>query len=169
MSQKLTKIDLLNVDFPTRFRGYCRDEVDRVLAEAAEVLGNLAEDKQQLARRVENLESALAEHKQREETLRDTLVTTQRMVDDLKANARKEAQVILEDAQLKAETLLRRAHARLARIHEDITELKRQRTQFEVKLRSLLEAHQRMLDLEHENDAEFEPMDLKLSYLPKSK
>lgn len=169
MSTNLTKIDLLNAKLPSSFRGYCRSEVDRLLADAAEALGELAEERQQLSERAANLETSLAEHKQREQVLRDTLVTTQKMVEDLKANARKEAQLILEDAQSKAEAMLRRAHSRMAQIHEDITELKRQRTQFEVKLRSLLDAHQRMLEMEHQEEQELESLESKLTFLAKTK
>jgi len=165
----LSKIDLLNKRFSRRFRGYCRMEVDQLLQEAAEAVGALSEDKKELHRRIADLETGLAEHKQREETLRDTLVTTQRMIDDLKANARREAQIIIDEAQAKAEAILNRAHLRLAQIHEDIAELKRQRTQFEVKLRSLLDAHLRMLEMENQEQEQLEALESKLKFFKKAK
>lgn len=165
----LSKIDLLNKRFTKRFRGYCRMEVDQLLQEAAEAIGDLSEDKKELHRRVADLEANLGEHKQREETLRDTLMTTQRMIDDLKANARREAQVIIDEAQAKAEAILNRAHLRLAQIHEDIAELKRQRTQFEVKLRSLLDAHMRMLEMENQEQEQLEALESKLKFFKKAK
>jgi cell division initiation protein len=165
----LSKIDLLNKRFSKSFRGYCRTEVDQLLQEAAEAIGDLSEDKKELHRRVADLEASLAEHKQREETLRDTLMTTQRMIDDLKANARREAQLIIDEAQAKAEAILNRAHLRLAQLHEDIAELKRQRTQFEVKLRSLLDAHLRMLEMENQDQEQLEALESKLKFFKKVK
>ena len=166
---KLTKIDLLNKRFPKRLRGYCREEVDALMTEAAETIGELAEDKKELKRRLVDMHARLEEHKQREQTLRDTLMTTQKMVEDLKANAHKEAQLIIDEAQAKAEAILHRAHLRLAQLHEDITELKRQRTQFEVKLRSLIEAHIRLLDMENQEQEQLESLESKLKFFKKAK
>ena len=54
----------------------------------------------------------------------------------------------MAEAELQAEKILNQAHTRLAQIHDDISELKRQRAQFEVRLRSLIEAHMKILDVE---------------------
>ena len=116
-----------------------------------------------------HLDSTVKEYKQREETLRDTLITTQKMVDDLKATARKEAQLIIDQAQSKAETLLQQAHNRLAQIHEDISELKRQRTQFEMQLKGLLETHLSILETKDPEIERVESVEAKLKYLKKAK
>jgi cell division initiation protein len=165
----ISKIDILNKRFAKRFRGYCRTEVDQLMHEAAEVIGEYAEAKDKLAERVDQLERQLEEHRRREETLRDTLVTTQRMVDELKANAQKQAQLIIEEAHAKAREILGQGHTRLAQLHEEITELKRQRTQFEVKLRSLLEGHQRLLDMEDQDQEQLEALESKLKIFQKAK
>jgi len=60
---------------------------------------------------------------------------------------------------------LGQTHNRLAQIHEDITELKRQRAQFEVRLRSLVEAHLKLLDVEHDRDRELAELEDKIKIL----
>jgi cell division initiation protein len=164
----ITKIDILNKEFAKRFRGYDRVEVDQALQEAAEALGAVSEECERLKATVSNLEANLAEHRSREETLRDTLVTTQRMVDDVKATAQKEAQLIIDAANSKADTMLNQAHMRLAQLHEDISELKKQRTQFEVKLRSILDAHMSLLEMDKEEREALEDSENKLKFIRKA-
>jgi cell division initiation protein len=160
----LSKIDLINKKFSTRFMGYSRGEVDQLLMELAEVLGEAAEERRTMKQRLDQMQSALKGYRQREETLRDTLITTQKMVDDLKAQARKEAQIILDEAQAKSQEMIRQAHSRQAQIHGDILELKRQRLQFETQLRGLLTTHFRLLEVDPEAE-KLEAQESKLTYL----
>ena len=164
----ISKIDIDNKRFGRTFRGYDPREVDAFLQEVSEEMGDLSDGRQRLQESVARLENLLDEHKQREQTLRDTLMTTQKMIDQLKANARKEAQLIIDEAQARAEDMLNQSHLRLAQIHDDIVELKRQRTQFEVKLKSLLDAHQKMLELESREQEELDSMESKLKFFKKA-
>lgn len=164
----ISKIDIDNKRFGRTFRGYDPREVDAFLQEVSEEMGDLSDERQQLQESVARLENLLDEHKQREQTLRDTLMTTQKMIDQLKANARKEAQLIIDEAQARSEDMLNQSHLRLAQIHDDIVELKRQRTQFEVKLKSLLDAHQKMLELESREQEELDSMESKLKFFKKA-
>lgn len=164
----VSKIDIDNKRFGRTFRGYDPREVDAFLLELSEEMGDLSDERQRLQESVARLENLLDEHKQREQTLRDTLMTTQKMIDQLKANARKEAQLIIDEAQARAEDVLNQSHLRLAQIHDDIVELKRQRTQFEVKLKSLLDAHQKMLELESREQEELDSMESKLKFFKKA-
>jgi len=165
---KVSKIDVLNKIFTRSFRGYTCAEVDAFLQDAAQSLGDLAEAREALETRMAVLEEALGEHKSREATLRDTLVTTQRMMDDMKANAQKEAQLIIDAANQKAEVMLNQTHQRLAQLHGDISELKKQRTQFEIKLRSILDAHLRMLEADKEEQEKLDDAESKLKFLTKA-
>lgn len=165
----LSKIDLLNRKFSKSAFGYSKPEVDQLMAEVADVLGSLADEKKQLVKKINRREATIAEFRQREETLRDTLMTTQKMVDDLKETARKEAEVIINEAHSRAETILQQAHNRLAQIHEDINELKRQRTRFEVEMKGLLESHMRMLEIGDPDVEKVEAIESKLKFFKKAK
>jgi cell division initiation protein len=107
-----------------------------------------------LIRKNHDLQEALArtteilnEMRDREGTLKDTLVTTQKITDDLKTNAHREADVMMAEAGIKSERLLQNAEERRLQLIEEIQEIKRQKVDFEVSLRGLLEKHIRMLDL----------------------
>jgi len=149
----VTKIDVLNKIYPRSLRGYNCAEVDAFMQEAAESLGGLAGERDSLLERVERLEEALEEHKGREQTLRD---------------AQREAQLIIDAANSKAEIMLQQSHQRLAQLHGDITELKKQRTQFEIKLRSILDAHVRMLEADKDEQAVLDAAESKLKFMAKA-
>jgi cell division initiation protein len=88
-------------------------------------------------------------------------------VEQMKINAEKEAKLLVSEAEVKAERILNNAHNRLAQIHEDIAELKRQRTQFELKLRATIETYQKMLDMHKEEEAGAEDLESKLKFFKK--
>ena len=99
----VSKIDLLNKQFSRRMFGYSRMEVDQFMLELAEVLGNAADSQKGLRKKIKQLEQSVKEYRQRDEILRDTLMSTQKMVDDLKVTAGREAQLIIDEARSKAD------------------------------------------------------------------
>ncbi len=163
----ISKMDILNKKFSTVLFGYKKHEIEIFLQEIADSLGSIAEKKSKLDMEIKLLREKLREHKDREEVLQNTLITTQKMTDDIKANANKQAKIIIQEAQSKAEDILRQAHKRLAQIHEDISELKKQRTHFEIKLRSMVESHLKLLDAHDDEYLQLEEAEAKLKFLQK--
>jgi cell division initiation protein len=86
----------------------------------------------------------------------------------MKENARKSAELIISHAEVKAEKTLNRAHTRLAQLHEDIAELKRQRIQLETRIRSILEVHSKLLEVEKEEMTANDEEESKLAYFKPS-
>lgn len=165
----LSKIDLLNVAFSSSMLGYSKPEVDRLVQEMAETLGEMAEERKELKGRVRRLEESLEEYRRREEAMRETLLSTQRMVDEMTAQARKEAQLILDEAQGKAGDIVRQAHQRLGQVHEDIANVKRWRAEFQTRFKGLLETYIRLLDTRDPDVERMEEMEAKLTFLKKAK
>ncbi len=163
----VSKIDLLNKQFSRPMLGYSCLEVDQFMLELADVLGNAADVQKELKKRIRRLELSVKEYRQRDETLRDTLMSTQKMVDELKVTASKEAQLIIDEARAKADQTVQKGHNRLAQIHEEIESLKRQRTRFEVELKGLLKSHLEMLEREDPAREKVEELESKLKYLKK--
>jgi len=148
----ISKIDILNHSFSRSLRGYNPQEIDGYLQDIADTIGQLTEDKTNLANQVAILEAQLAEHKERESTLRDTLMTTQKLTDSLKATAQKEAQLIIDSAHSRAESLMQQGNLRLAQLNESITETRKLKAQFEMRIRSMVEQHLKLLDMDSEDD-----------------
>jgi cell division initiation protein len=91
-------------------------------------------------------ENQIKEYRDMETTLRETLMTAQQMVDDYKTNARKEAELVLKEAELKADALMKEAQEKVIKIHEDIVDLKGIRRHFKEEVKRLLDSHARMLE-----------------------
>jgi len=164
----VSKIDLLNKRFSKKMFGYSRLEVDQFLLEAADTMGAMADSQKEMRKKMKRLEAAVLEYRKRDETLRDTLMSTQKMVDDLKVQASREAQLILDEARSKAQTTIQKGHNRLAQIHEEVEAVKRQRTQFEIQLKALLDSHLKMLEHDDPDIEKMEELESKLTYLKKA-
>ena len=111
---------------------------------------------------VRRLEMEIQGYRKREETFKRALLNSQKVLDQMKDNARKSAELIIAEAEVKAEKILNNAHNRLAQLHEDISELKRQRMQIEVQIGSIIEAHSKLLEISKEGTKAMDEEDAKL-------
>ncbi|MEJ2040158.1 MAG: DivIVA domain-containing protein [Desulfosarcinaceae bacterium] len=143
----ITPLDIQQQQFKVRFRGFDIREVDRFLEQVAEALTSLQNDNNNLREEIRRLRLESQAYKEREETFKRAMLNSQKVLEQMKDNARKSAEIIIADAEVKAEKILNRAHNRLSQIHEDISELKRQRMQIEVQIRSVIEAHSKLLEI----------------------
>jgi cell division initiation protein len=144
----ISPIDIQQQRFKTRPFGYDKAQVDLFLELLSEELERLCAVNQGLKEELARSRNGLDEMKGREALLKETLLTTQRMVEDLKNNARRESDIILADAQMRAERIVRDAEERRIQLVNDIQQVKRQRISFESSLRSLVESHLRLLDMD---------------------
>lgn len=144
---RITPIDIQQQQFRSRLMGYDKTGVDQFLEILAGEIERLFRQNQDLQEELARTKSTLAEMRERETNLKETLLTTQKVTDELKANARREAELVLTDAEMRAERVMRNAEDRRLQLIEEIQEIKRQKIDFETSLRSLLEKHVRMLDL----------------------
>jgi cell division initiation protein len=164
---KITPLDIQQQHFKTRFRGFDIREVDAFLEQMAETFETLQKTNQNLGDEVRRLELEIQGYRKREETFKRALLNSQKVLDQMKENARKSAELIIAEAEVKAEKILNKAHNRLAQLHEDITELKRQRTQIEVQISSIIESHSRLLEISKEGIKESDEEDDKIKILKK--
>ena len=164
---KVTPLDIQQQQFKTRFRGFDIREVDAFLEQMAETVESLHKENQDLGDEVRRLELEIQGYRKREETFKRALLNSQKVLDQMKDNARRSAELIIAEAEVKAEKILNKAHNRLAQLHEDITELKRQRTQIEVQISSIIEAHSRLLEIGKEGMKQSDEEDAKVKLLKK--
>jgi cell division initiation protein len=143
---KFTPLDIRQKRFATAFRGLARRDVQAFLELLAAEFEEVVKENIALKEELKRLQGQLEHHLERERTLQQTMVTAQRVSDDLKGVAKKEADVIVSGAELQAEKIVHAAHQRLVQVIEDINELRRQRSQFESHLRAVIDAHQKLLE-----------------------
>jgi len=162
---KITALDIQQHQFRIRFRGFDVREVDGFLERVADEFETLIRENTNRQREIQRLTREVQEYREREKAFKDAMINTQKALDDMRINAEKEGELIVAEAEVKAEKILSPAHNRLTRLHEDISELKRQRMQLEVELGSVIEAHRKLLDMSTEAMEAEERSEEKLKYL----
>ncbi len=151
---RITPLDIQQKQFAQKFRGFDMEEVDSFLELLREEMEELLRDNANLREESRRFEKQLKEYKNIETTLRDTLVKTQEIVEEYRVTAKKDAELLRKEAELDAETLVRDAHEKVIKIHEDITDLKGIRRHFKEELRRLIEGHLTMIEFDKEREDE---------------
>jgi len=151
---RITPLDIQQKQFPMKFRGFDVEEVYAFLEVIREEMEDLLRENASLKETVYRLENQAKEYKDIETTLRETLMTAQQMVEDYKVNARKEAELLVREAEQRAEAVLKEAQEKVIKIHEDIVDLKGIRRHFKEELRRLIESHLKMLEFDKEREEE---------------
>ena len=147
---KLTPLDLLQQNFRKSLKGYDLKQVDGFLELVRSEWEDLLRDNKDLTDRLSNLEEQVRQYRTKEKTLQQTLMTAQRLSEDMKQGAKKEAEIVLGQAELEADKIIHQAHGRLTQIIDEINQIKRQRADFEGTLKGILESHLRLLELQSE-------------------
>jgi len=147
-AMKITPLDIQQMVFRVKFRGFDREEVNRFLEEVAQTVESLNRDNAALRERVAFMEQQVAELKRTETTLSNTLVSAQSLADDVKRSAQRDAELIVKEAELKAGELFRQARVELADTQRDLSILQKQRLLLVERMRATLHTFERMLDVE---------------------
>ena len=145
---RITPLDIQQKQFPMKFRGFDVEEVYAFLEVIREEMEELLRENANLKETIQRSETQNKEYKSMETTLRETLMTAQQMVEDYKINARKEAELLIKEAEFRADDMLKDAHEKVIKIHEDITDMKGIRRHFKEELRRLIENHLQMLEFD---------------------
>jgi cell division initiation protein len=156
--QNLTPLEIQKQTFARVLKGYHIDEVRAYLHLVAEEIERLVRENDRLSRDSAGLREDLEDHSNRERILKDTLLSAQKVAEDLTANARKEAELIVKDAELLSERLIGQAMQRVADLERSITDLKIERRAVRNKLQSTLDSVQHMVVLDAEQEANEEPI-----------
>lgn len=154
---KITPIDIQQMVFQVKFRGYDKEEVNRFLEELALTVEGLNRDNALLREKLTLTEQHLVELKRTESTLSNTLVSAQSLAEDVKRSAHREADLIVKEAELKASEVMRQARTELVNIQGDVSDLQKQRLLLVERFRSTIRSFERMLEVEETEAYQTEP------------
>ncbi len=143
---RITPLDLRNHRFPRRMGGYDREEVDGFLQVAAEDYETALRRVEQQGARIRELEQRIEDLSVNEKIVQNTLATAQKLSEDLKRTAVKEAEVIVGEAEIRGEKVLEVAHRRAAKLSDDIREMKMLKTRLAAAVRAAIETHLGLLE-----------------------
>jgi cell division initiation protein len=142
---KITPLDIRRKEFKRSMRGYSDEEVDIFLDEVADEFERVFQENMELNDRVQRLDEQIASHMQLKDALEKTLISAQLQAEELRANAHKESELILRDAEMKARGIVSDSYGETQRTQQTLAQLKLLEEDFRFKFRSLLEGYLRLL------------------------
>lgn len=144
--EKLTAQDVRHQEFSSKLRGYDRDEVNEFLSIVADLIEELGAERLKILQKSEFLEKQLAEFKNIEATLKSTLLRTQESADDIKRAAEKESELIIREAQVKADRLIEEKRVKIRQLESNYEALRSKWDEYFVKFKNLLTSHLEILE-----------------------
>lgn len=156
--QDISPLDIQKQTFNATFRGYSVNEVRAYLHLLAEELEHLLKQSEKFSSENTLLREEVADYKDRERMLKDTLLSAQRVSEEMRNNAEKEAEIIVKEAELRAEKMIGQAMERAGEIERAIQDLKIERKALRNKLQSTLGIFEQMVALDAEEEANDLPM-----------
>jgi cell division initiation protein len=153
---KITPLDIQHKVFDTQWRGYNKPQVDQFLEEIAESVEELTKENMVLKERLSGKDEELSQLKRAESTLTSTLISTQSFVDQLKRGAQRDADLVVKEAELKAEEILAQSRSELVEMRRIISALKQQRALVLDRLKLTLSSFYRLVEIEEQPDASLE-------------
>ena len=144
---RITPMDIRQQQFTVRtFRGFDVQEVDTFLEDLAGDYETLLKENSLLKEQLQALEERARGLETRERVLQETLVTTQKVVEEMKEGARREATLVVKEAELKGDKIIELSRAQEATLQAEVVSLRRMRRQLLESLRATVDMYQRLLD-----------------------
>lgn len=153
---KVTPADIRNANFKRKVKGFDPEEVRIFLTMVSEEMENILKENARLISENQELRAQLSDVQEKERMLKEIMLSTQKFVESLKENARREARIIVKDAELRAEEILASAQRQLKKINDEITHLKIQRKEVEEKILAMISALKETISLFKEKKDEEE-------------
>ncbi|CAM3527901.1 MULTISPECIES: DivIVA domain-containing protein [Paenibacillus] len=141
----LTPLDIHNKEFARRIRGYDEDEVNEFLDQVIKDYESVIRENKELGNQLMAMQEKLDHFANIEETLSKTIIVAQEAADEVKNNAKKEAQLIVKEAEKNADRIINEALGKSRKIALEVEELKKQASIYRTRFRSLVEAQLELL------------------------
>jgi cell division initiation protein len=118
---RYTPVELRHVRLgKSLFGGYRKDEIQKLLEDVADSFEEVWRERGELTDKLEDVEKVLAEVKQREQLLTSALVSAERAAADARAQAKREAEVIVAEAHQEARSITRTAQSERERLYAEV-------------------------------------------------
>jgi cell division initiation protein len=145
---KVTPIDIQQKRFHIGFRGYERTEVEMFLDLIRDEMESLIRELTELREFKQSYDQRIHELNEKEEVVKKTMFMTQKLMEDQRDNARREAALIIKDAEIRTHQIVGSSHEEKARLDAEIRELNRRKHHFLEDLKKVIQMHQEMINFE---------------------
>jgi len=160
---KLTPLDIQQQKFQVQWRGYDKQEVETFLEMIAEDVESLMQECNKLRSEIQKCEAQLVDFRENERAIQQTIMTTQKVSDDLKRNAQREAELIISEAKVAAGRIMNDARSQaekvvgdsrfeVGKLTKELHDLKNRKMDYEVSFKSILESQLQLLQSAQEKN-----------------
>jgi cell division initiation protein len=154
---KVTPLELRQRQFATVMRGYDRAEVNTILALAADDYEAALHEIERLKQELGKSETVLNEHRGQEKQLSNTLLSAQKLADDIKDRAQQDAARILTEAEGRAASLVERSKSQLEDVQREIETLRNKRREVEASLEGIIDTLNKTIKTVRDQDSLQQP------------
>lgn len=156
---KISPLNIKRQEFSRRIRGYDKEEVDAFLTRLADEFENLQSENDALTKELENAKEKLSEYRRIEKNLQDTLLKAQENSSKSIESTKKQATLMVKEAEVKASQILEKAREDANEIRTAVIHLRDERDLIVSKLKSIIHSQAQLVELklssgEEEPDAE---------------
>lgn len=142
----ITPMDIHNKEFETGFRGYDKEAVNAFMAELVHDYETLYRDNREMTDKIEQLEKRIAQYEKMEATMNDALVLAQETGENVKNSARKEADLIIQEAEQQRRQIIAEAERQLREGCEKYAVIRNEVAVFKARMESILNSQMQMVD-----------------------
>lgn len=143
---RLSPLDIQHADFDSGLNGYNKRQVRDLLARVADQTEDLLRDNQSLKDELKKAEQRIEELQTAEVELKRTVIAAERIGNELKENAKREAELTMQDAEQRKEEIQRQIESRIRDAKAEIMRLEKEQELFREQFRGMLKAFERSLD-----------------------
>ncbi len=137
---RLTPLDITHKEFKRGLRGYSEQDVDGFLDEVAAEYEKLFQENIDLSERVDRLQKKLEQYENFEQALQQTMLAAQRSAEEIQENARKTAELHVQEAEYKARAVLQQGDMERRQLETELMMLRQMTRDFKEKLQLFFEA-----------------------------
>lgn len=138
ISLKITPLDIKKQDFRKVMRGYDPIEIETFLEMVAEEFESLIKQKNNLSDDVLKLKTQLSDYQEVEKTFKESLMNAQQTMNQSRENSKREATLIIKEAEVRAEKIIENAKKQLIDMKNELMIIKAQKDSFAKRLQHLL-------------------------------
>lgn len=142
----MTPMDIRNKEFKKGFRGYGEEEVDLFIDKVVNDFEKLYKENIELKDKLNGINERLESYSEIEKTLQSTLIIAQKTSEDIIANARKEAEIIIRESDEQRRKIMADANQDVIIINKEYEEMRKQLQIFKTRYKTFLESELNNLD-----------------------
>jgi cell division initiation protein len=149
---KISSIDIQRQKFQVKLKGYDQEEVRNFLITVAEQIEERSRENDVFKQEIDRLREVLTDYEDRDRILRNTLVTAQQSSEAMLSNTKREAELIVKEAEFKAIKIMEHAQNQALKIQKDMLDLKLQRKVLQDKIQTSIQIMQKILEYQKEEE-----------------